>query len=256
MTTKRTRSIPFSFVMSMTPRILTSPSKNALPSEIGAPGFHVFQNVFTDLNDHLINLINRTPPTWVDYHFRQVKNYGPAYNLHRRRFLFGPDAPAQIPLPQYTHELVLPRIQKMSSILTDFKPNQLAVGLYKVPGQSHILPHNDCENGIIKTAVVGVCLGAKCTMTLILRKHISGLPKEIKHDISLPIGSVYVMTGDSLRKWEHAIFPKKTEATRYSLTFRDVYPHTKSSIEALSTGKQTSISKEPFTKQKPQKPGK
>lgn len=246
MPTERTKRTPFSFVMSMTPRILTSPSKNALPSEIGAPGFHVFHNVFTDLNDHLINVINRTQPTWVDYHFRQVKNYGPAYNLRRRRFLFGPDAPAQIPLPQYAHELVLPRIQKMSSILTDFKPNQLAVGWYKVPGQSHILPHNDCENSRIGTAVVGVCLGAKCTMTLILRKQISGLSKEIKHDISLPMGSVYVMTNDSLRKWEHAIFPKKTEATRYSLTFRDVYPHTKASLDALSAQKQMVVPKEPF----------
>lgn len=168
--------------------------------------------------------IKETPPTWVDYRFRKVKHYGPAYNLQERRFLFGVGAPKEIPLPSYARDVIIPRLRTLSPVLREFNPNQMAVGMYPVPGESYIMPHNDCENGIIHTAVVGVCLAARCTMTFILRARNSGVGTDIKKDVVLPRGAVYAMSGDALRVWEHAIFPGKTEATRYSLTFRDVSP--------------------------------
>lgn len=100
----------------------------------------------------------------------------------------------------------------------------MTVSLYNVPGQTHILPHNDCENARIATAVVGVCLGASCTMTLILKQVHSRIGKDVKYDIILPPRTVYVMSADSLRVWQHAIFPGKTAATRTSITLRDVSP--------------------------------
>ena len=127
------------------------------------------------------------------------------------------------PLPRYVHELVLPRVRGLHAALSSFAPNQLAVAEYAVPG-AHILPHNDCENGVIATGVVGVCLRSACTMTFILRARFSGTGGDVKKDIYLPAGSVYYMSGDALRVWEHAIFPGNTEALRYSLTFRDVSP--------------------------------
>ncbi|KAI0565012.1 2OG-Fe(II) oxygenase [Gracilaria domingensis] len=208
----------------LTPRFCPDLSALASPSEVAARGFHVFRGVFIKDENSLLRAIESTAPAWVDYIFRKTKNYGPAYNLFRRRFLFGERAPKQIPLPSYATDIVLPRLQSLTTLLKEFKPNQLAVSLYKVPGESHILPHNDCENGNIATAVVGVCLAGACTMTLILRSRYSGVGHDIKKDIRLPPGTVYVMSGDALRIWEHAIFPGRTEATRYSLTFRDVSP--------------------------------
>lgn len=62
-------------------------------------------------------------------------------------------------------------------------------------------------------------------MTLTLRARYSGLGKDVKHDVRLPRGAVYIMSGDALRVWQHAIFQGKTEGSRISLTFRDVEPH-------------------------------
>ncbi|PXF43783.1 hypothetical protein BWQ96_06404 [Gracilariopsis chorda] len=213
------------------PRYALTLPTSAQPSETGAPGFHVFRDIFIQQEEEILRAIEATAPAWVDFMFRQTKNYGPAYDLRRKRFLFGERAPKQNSMPPYAKDIVLPRLQLLTPILKDFNPNQLAVGLYKVPGESHILPHNDCENGEIGTAVVGVCLAAACTMTLILRSQYSGVGRDVKRDVHLPKGAVYIMSGDALRVWEHAIFPGKTEATRYSLTFRDVSP-----IDAASYG--------------------
>lgn len=209
-------------------------SKSALSSEVGAPGFHLFPAAFSDIETQLLNYVRSTPPEWNDYRFRKVKNYGPPYNLRERRFLFDSSAPPQIPIPAFVHNLVLPRF-KLIPVLSSFSPNQLSVAEYPVPG-GHILPHNDCENGKIHTAVVGVCLGARCTMTLILRSRYSGLGKDVKRDVSLPPGAVYVMSGDALRVWEHAIFPRNTDDTRYSLTFRDVSPSTGEALWSKVSG--------------------
>lgn len=199
------------------------PRPNADSSEIGAPGFHVFRNAFTDVHTSLLSDVRKTSPNWKDYRFRLTKDYGPPYNLQKKRFLFGPNAPPKNGMPTYATQLVIPRIASLHPLLHDFQPNQMTAGLYQ--GNAHILPHNDCENGHIGTAVVGVCLGASCTMTLILRKKDSGMGHDVKRDVFLPAGAMYAMSGDALRKWHHAIFPGKTDGTRVSLTFRDVSPH-------------------------------
>lgn len=206
------------------PRHATRLPLDAPPSETAAPGFHVFLHAFTSVEQTLLREIESAPPAWSDYRFRRTKNYGPAYNLAARRFLFGPRAPAFVPLPSYATDIVLPRLCQLTDLLGRFDPNQMTVGLYQGVG-SHILPHNDCENGSIGTAVVGVCLGAECTMTLILRARESGVGRDVKRDVVLPRGACYVMSGDALRVWEHAIFPRKTKGRRVSLTFRDVAPH-------------------------------
>lgn len=206
------------------PRYLTRPSPSSPPSETGAPGFHVFRTAFNDVEALLLRDVETAAPRWIDYAFRLTKNYGPGYDLRRKRFLFGASAPAMIPFPAYATDMILPRLRMLTPLLQDFYPNQLTAGLYRGK-DSHILPHNDCDNGIIRTAVVGVCLGASCTMTLILRAKKSGLGRDVKRDVVLPRGAVYIMSSDALRVWEHAIFPGKTKGARISLTFRDVGPH-------------------------------
>lgn len=208
----------------VSPRYSTSLPSNAAPSERGAPGFHIFESVFTNLEASLLNQVERSPPYWKDFRYRLTKNYGPVYDLAARRFRFGKDAPKELPLPSYANNVVLPILRRLHPMLKEFQPNQLAVGKYPHKG-SHIKPHNDCENGYIHTGVVGVCLGAACKMTLVLRAKENGVGRDVKRDVRLPRGCVYVMSGDALRVWEHAIFPGKTDGSRISLTFRDVEPH-------------------------------
>lgn len=218
------------------PKYFLKPVRQNNLSEVGAPGFHVHLAVFSDIHATLLSAVQSAPPAWSDYKFRQAKNYGPPYDLRRRRFLFGPDAPKGYVLPSYVKDIIIPRLRGLPT-LQNFQPNQLTVGLYRVPGESHILPHNDCENAHIATAVVGVCLGGACTMTLILRKAHSGVGRDVKHDVFLPPGAVYIMSGDSLRVWHHAIFPGKTNTTRTSLTFRDAYPFSNSPLHPSSNSK-------------------
>lgn len=211
--------------LKLQPKFSLSSSPSSPPSASSVPGFHVFPQAFADLDSQLFSFASAAPPQWTDYRFRLAKNYGPPYDLRRRRFLFDRDAPPSHGLPHYAANPVLPRLRALLPLLRDFVPNQLSVGMYRVPGESHILPHNDCENAHVCTAVVGVCLGGACTMTLILRKADSGVGHDVKRDIFLSAGCAYVMSGDSLRLWHHAIFPKKTLASRISLTFRDIEPH-------------------------------
>lgn len=208
----------------LTPRYALHPPSNASPSERIVPGFHIFPDVFTHVESKLLQTVHSTPPVWSDYRFRLSKNYGPQYDLSIRRYLVGPSDPKPLPLPRYALETVLPILRKLHPKLHDFNPNQLAVSKY-AKDDSHILPHNDCENGHIRTAVVGVCLGGHCTMTLTLRGKESGLGKDVKRDVRLPKGAVYIMSDDSLRVWYHAIFKGNTDGHRVSLTFRDVEPH-------------------------------
>lgn len=202
-------------------------SSGSLANPIDIPGFYVFHDVFADVHDVLLKAARNSPPEWLDYRVRRAKNYGPSYDLHRRLFLFGAEATRKTyPLPSYAHSIVLPRIRRLHPLLHDFQPNQLAVNYYDPKlGKTHILPHNDCENAHVHTAVVGVSLASSCTFTLILRRVTSGLPHDIKHDITLPCGSVYVMSDESLRTWMHAIFSTGIHAPRISLTFRDISPH-------------------------------
>lgn len=200
-------------------------SRGALPSERGAPGFHLFPDVLSEHEERdIIRAVEEDSQQWRDYMFRVVKNFGPPYDLRKKRFLYGDGAPVSTPLPAYAHELVLHRLRDRVDILSSFRPNQLTCSLYGTSAthDTHLLPHNDCENGNIKTAVVGVCLGAPCTMTLILPARKSGLRRDVKNDVLLPRRSVYVMSEDALRVWLHAIFRGRTDGTRYSLTFRDL----------------------------------
>lgn len=208
----------------LSPRFSVELPSNAAPSERGASGFHVFENIFTHLDAALLAQVEQSPPHWTDIRFRLTKNYGPVYDLSARRFRFGKDAPKELPLPPYAYDTVVPVLRGLHPLLKEFQPNQLAVGKYS-RDDSHIKPHNDCENGHIHTGVVGVCLGAACTMTLVLRAKENGLGRDVKRDVRLPRGCVYVMSGDALRVWQHAIFAGKTEGSRISLTFRDVEPH-------------------------------
>lgn len=208
-----------------------NPSADISSTPTDIPGFHVFPGIFSDIHDTLFRAARDTPPDWLDYRVRRAKNYGPSYDLRRRTFLFGSDATRKtFPLPSYAHATVLPRLRRLLPMLNDFQPNQLAVNYYDPNfGKTQILPHNDCENAHIHTAVVGVSLAASCTFTLILRRAVSGLAHDIKRDVTLPPGSVYVMSDDSLRLWMHAIFPTGIHAPRISLTFRDISPNSSTS---------------------------
>lgn len=200
-------------------------SRTALPSEKGAPGFHLFTEVLSEYEERdIIRAVEEDKQDWKDFMFRVVKNFGPQYDIRNKRILHGESAPASIPLPAFALELVLNRLRDRVDILSSFRPNQLTCSLYSNSDvhETHLSPHNDCDKAGIKTAVVGVCLGAPCTMTLILPAKKSGLGHDVKNDVFLPRRSVYIMTEDALRVWLHAIFRGRTDGTRYSLTFRDL----------------------------------
>lgn len=190
-------------------------------AEFAAPGYYLFPGLLKELVPDLIAEINADSVEWEDYGPRQSKNYGPAYAHFRKRYLFE-KAPKEHALPSYATDIVIPKIRHLLPLLSDWEPNQLSTTRYPMPGNPYIPRHNDCQNGDIRTAVIGVCLASGYAEN----------EQEVKRDVHLPDGSVYIMSGDALRAWEHCILAGNTEQTRYSLTFRDVGPRIENGTDA------------------------
>jgi alkylated DNA repair dioxygenase AlkB len=106
-----------------------------------------------------------------------------------------------------------------------YLPNQLIINLYDPKRNHNILPHNDCENGNLGPVIIGVNLLSDCTMIFSKPKDISGTAKQLTCNVFMPRRSVYLMTGEALRKWRHAIFTANLTAVRISLTYRQVSNH-------------------------------
>jgi alkylated DNA repair dioxygenase AlkB len=196
----------------------------------GVPGFHVFYDFLScELEHEIVAALQVTGPDWIDARSRRFKPYGPVYSFTKKTFVFGPK---QTPLPSYATNIVLPLVKKVvpQSVYPTppVPPNQLLINEYDSARDTYILPHSDCENTIILDPILGLCCGAECTMTLILPKSSSPTGVSVKHDVLLPRRCLYVMGGESLNRYHHGIFSKKTErgGIRYSLTFRRTRPPT------------------------------
>jgi alkylated DNA repair dioxygenase AlkB len=205
-----------------------APASYADATLVGAPGFHVFPDfVSPELEEELVCALHSSAPAWTDMGVRRFKSYGPPYSFSKRTFVH---SQSPTPLPAYATDRILPLVAALvpQSVYATppAPPNQLVVNEYDAARESHILPHSDCENTIIEDPILGLCLAAACTMTLILPKAASANGVSIKRDVFLPRRCLYVMGGDSLYLWHHGIFRNKTErgAIRYSLTFRRTSP--------------------------------
>jgi alkylated DNA repair dioxygenase AlkB len=212
------------------------PSRDGLlPSERGAPGFHVFDD-FVSLEEEsiILSCVHTTPPSWDDLKVRRSKSYGPPYSLDQRRFMHETDGFPCTPLPAYVRNIVLPIVrERVPKSIYDGCPNQLVVHRYDATaGNAYIMPHSDCENTTMLDPILGLCLAGTATMTLILPRKSSVTGKLVKRDVLLPRRCLYVMSGESLHAWHHGIFPGKTVDIRYSLTFRRVAPLTQRQHDA------------------------
>lgn len=211
------------------PRVRTSLPADSPVTERGAPGFHVFEDIVTlDEEAAILKAVEETPPEWKDMKVRRSKGYGPPFSLQERRFLHHADGFPSLPLPAYAHELIMPLIRaRIPRNIYDGTPNQMAVQAYNGTSETYIMPHSDCENDHMHDPILGLCLSASTTMTLILPKPLSPTGRPIKHDVRLPRRCLYVMSGDALYRWHHGIFPGRTEGVRYSITFRRAFPKTR-----------------------------
>lgn len=73
----------------------------------------------------------------------------------------------------------------------------MTFGLYRSYA-AHIKPHNDCENGTIGTAVVGVCVGTMCNIIPILLSRYSVVGRDFEKDVGFQRSACYIMSGDAL----------------------------------------------------------
>lgn len=203
----------------------TRPRRGGPPTERGAPGFHVFENVLSEVEEaRLLDAVEAAPGTWMDFKARRVRSYGPPWSHAEKRLLHECDGVRPTPLPMYVEEVVMPIVRNVvPRSVYDACPNQLCLSVYSGV-ESFILPHSDEENDRLDAPILGLSLQAGTTMTLALPKALSPTGAMVKADVLLPRRSLYVMSGDALHSWHHGIFAGKTKGTRYSLTLRVALP--------------------------------
>ncbi|KAI0563081.1 2OG-Fe(II) oxygenase [Gracilaria domingensis] len=196
-----------------------SPSKSR-PSSV--PGFILREDAFTTEEEAaLIHAVDTSSAQWTRRRTRITKNYGPYYFYHERntsegRFRYTDGKIMHTPLPDFLETLVMPILTREVPQLSDFKPNQLHVALYKKEEDGKIHMHNDNKMGELGPYIVGMCLLSDCHMTFMR-------PKDgRKRVLHLPRRCVYVMTGESHFEWRHGILKGQTSSDRVSFTLREV----------------------------------
>lgn len=134
---------------------------------------------------------------------RKTASYGKAYDYSQIHY------PYQAFLPEME-----PLISKIQSVL-HFKPNNCLINYY-LDGKSKMGYHSDQTDILEKdTGVAIISLGE----TRILRfRNIEN--KAIIIDYPLESGSLFYMTSELQKEWQHAIPKSNTENGRMSLTFR------------------------------------
>jgi alkylated DNA repair dioxygenase AlkB len=211
----------------------TRPQLDAPPSERGAPGFHVFEDVLSEAGEAaLMRAVESARGKWTDFKARRVASFGPPWSHAEKRLLHECDGARPTALPGYVADIVLPAVRRVvPRELYDSAPNQLCVAVYR-GAESFILPHSDEENDRLGAPILGLSLQAGTTMTLSLPQALSPTGGMVKADVWLPPRSLYVMSGDALSIWHHGIFAGKTNGTRYSLTLRLALPPSTEQHEA------------------------
>ncbi|GAB0493975.1 hypothetical protein MMPV_005263 [Pyropia vietnamensis] len=202
---------------------------DGLGTNTAVPGMQVFPGALTTAAAAALLTAaaadDATVP-WVNVKTRWMKQYGPRF--FRPHLFGGPDSGGggggggrrPTPLPPYVASIVLPLLQERVPALANWSPNQLCLNRYEAGTGHAITPHNDNEDGSLRVAVAGVCVGAAAVMTFL---HADGA----KRDVALPGGCVYVMSGDAFAVWRHAIFARNIDyrrggGARVSLTLRQV----------------------------------
>jgi len=169
-------------------------------------GFDYRPELLTPATEHdLLALLPTLPFTAFEFHGfegkRRVVSFGWKYDFSAQRL-----RPVE-PIPSAFHEVrhdagrrlgVVPE-QLEQLLITEYGPGA-AIGWHK----------DKAAFG----EVVGVSLGAPCTMRLRCRQGSGWL----RHSLLLEPRSAYRLSGEVRTDWEHSIPP--VDAVRYSLTFR------------------------------------
>jgi alkylated DNA repair dioxygenase AlkB len=136
---------------------------------------------------------------------RKTASYGAAYNYSQMSYPF---------------QEFLPELEELLDILEDnlgFKPNNCLINLY-LDGNSTMGWHSDQTDILTEgTGVAIISLGD--TRSLRFREIAK---KENKINYALPAGSLFYMTSEVQKFWQHSV-PKSPESSaRMSLTFRSI----------------------------------
>ena len=224
----------FPFPVKKTRLLKSKPHNSASKALVkGIPGLYLFPNVISpELESYLLSVLdedNEQVP-WVDRKSRLTKNYGPHYRYIEWETCQGRMRQCdgniyQNGLPDWLESDIMPLLRKLGFnegrsgryLLSRFRPNQIHVAKYDGDVGHRIGMHNDNRMGVLGDFIVGVCLGAKCEM--IFESPDGRKRKTVK----LNRRCVYVMSGDSHRRWKHGIAKGVTDGVRVSLTLRELY---------------------------------
>jgi alkylated DNA repair dioxygenase AlkB len=132
---------------------------------------------------------------------RLTTHYGSGYDFTSQRLAQAP------PLPDW---LLTLRDKLAPQVGIEPKALQAALLIRYDPGAG-IGWHRDRPQ---YDKVLGLSLGAPCVLRL-RRRTASGFER---HNVELPPRSLYLLTGEVRREWEHSIAPM--DVTRRSITFR------------------------------------
>lgn len=156
-----------------------------------------------------------------------TKNYGPHYKYseweeieggHTRRMRHCDGVVHYTEIPGWLFGEVMPVLREVGGggLLKEFEPNQVHVAKYDVRCGHRIGMHNDNRMGVLGDFIVGVCLGDRCDM--VFENEDGGKRK----CVGLERRCVYVMSGESHRKWKHGIAKGNTRGVRVSITLREL----------------------------------
>ncbi|WP_231373998.1 alpha-ketoglutarate-dependent dioxygenase AlkB [Aureivirga marina] len=134
---------------------------------------------------------------------RKTASFGEAYNYSQISY----------PFQEFPESLL--NILNLIEENIGFKPNNCLINYY-LDGNSKMGYHSDQTDILAEnTGVVIISLGETRTIRF---RNIAN--PEIKKEYQLPSGSLFYMTAEVQKEWQHAIPKKNTENGRMSLTFR------------------------------------
>jgi len=140
---------------------------------------------------------------------RPVQIFGP-YHDKNYRIIRGKFSPHPTWYPKIAAKLATMNIVNRHKLAD---PQKAEIYVNKYTEKHGLRPHFD-HRATYDEAIYGLSLGADCTMTFICGKD--------HQRISVPKGSLYIMTGESRHKYKHSITPGDVNGTRISVTVRTV----------------------------------
>ena len=180
------------------------------------PGLLLAKNMLTEAEEMaLLTALDNDGGDWVVRRSRITRNYGPFY-LYRDGARDSSGV-GHRPVPTWASGFLAHRARAAFDITDQWSVNQAHVALYRAAAKHQIRQHNDCAMGDLAHAVVGISLGAKCSMTFL---HPHDRRSVVVH---LPRRSAYCLTGEALSLWRHGIRAKHMRSgDRVSITLRQV----------------------------------